>query len=343
MKKSHFKWSKEECQEESIKYNYKKDFIKQSYGAYQAALRNKWIDDICSHMIPIGNEYKRLIYRIVFSNNVCYVGLTSNFERRISEHLNKKGSVYSHIEKTKSSPIIIEKLTDYISVSEAQLQEEYWRIKSEESGFKCLNIAKTGGVGCFDIKWTKYECQKEANKYNNRNEFMMGNHSAYNSARKNKWLNEICSHMILLRVSWTKDECKIEAYKYKYRGEFAKSNHKIWGFAKKYNWIDEICFHMTLLHNSYSKEECKNEALKYKNSNEFKINNHKIWQFSQKNKFLDEICLHMIPLRNTWTEDECKIEAQKYKNVTEFARNKRNIYEFARKRKWIDKKFYKNN
>ena len=28
---------------------------------------------------------------------------------------------------------------------------------------KCLNIAKTGGVGCFDIKWTKYECQKEAN------------------------------------------------------------------------------------------------------------------------------------------------------------------------------------
>ena len=342
MIKTHLKWSKEECQEESIKYNYKKDFIKKSYGAYQAALRNKWIDDICSHMTPIGNEYKRLIYRIVFSDNICYVGLTSNFERRISEHLNKKGTVYSHIEETKSQPIIIEKLTDYITVSEAQLQEEYWRITSEESGFKCLNIAKTGGVGCFDIKWTKEECKIEAFKYNSRGEFILGNHSAYNSAYKNKWLDEICSHMVIKHKKWTKEECKIEAFKYKSRSEYAKNDHNSWDIARKNNWLDEICSHMKLLHTNWTKENCAMEALKYNYRSDFKKNNILAYNFSCKNKFINEICSHMILLRNNWTKDECENEAQKYKNVIDFSRKNHNMYEYSRKRKWIDKNFYKN-
>ena len=342
MIKTHLKWSKEDCQEESIKYNYKKDFIKQSYGAYQAAIRSKWIDDICSHMIPIGNEYKRMIYRIVFYDKVCYVGLTSNFERRISEHLNKKGTVYSYIEKTKFQPIIIEKLTDYISVIDAQLQEEYWKCQSEEDGYKCLNTAKTGGVGCFDIKWTKEECEKESIKYNTRSEFMLGNHSAYNSARKNKWLNEICSHMIIMHKKWTKEECRKEALKYKHRGEYAKNDHNSWDIARKNGWLNEICSHMIILHKKWTKDECKKEALKYNSRNDFKKNNVLAYNFSIKNNFINEICSHMILLRKTWTEDECKTEAKKYKNITEFTRENHNVYEFARKRKWIDKNFYKN-
>jgi len=336
MIKSHLKWKKEECQEESLKYNHKVDFINQSYGAYQAALRNKWIDDICSHMTPLGGKCKRLIYRIIFPDNYCYVGLTNNFERRIYEHLNKKGTVFLYIQKTNLMPIKFEKLTNYIPIIDAQVQEEYWKCKSEDDGFICLNIAKTGGVGSINLKWNKEECQKEAIKYYTRFEFQINNCSAYNSAIKNKWLDEICSHMIVKHKKWTKDECRIEASKYKYRGEFSKNNRKIWGFAQKNNWLDEICSHMLLLHISWSKEECQEEASKYNSRNEFKINNHKVWQFAQKHKFLDEICTHMIPLRHTWTKDECKKEAKKYKNITEFARKKHNIYEFARKRKWID-------
>lgn len=106
------KWTKKECHFEALKYNHKIDFKKQSYSAYQASCRSKWINEICSHMIPLGNEYKRLIYRFIFSDNSCYIGLTGNFERRINEHLNAKGTVYSYIKKTKLNPINIEKLTD---------------------------------------------------------------------------------------------------------------------------------------------------------------------------------------------------------------------------------------
>ena len=94
------KWTKDECQRESLKYNYKKDFKKYSYGIYQASCRNKWIDEICLHMLTLGNEYKRLIYRIIFPNNICYVGLTNNFERRMIEHT-KKGVVYLFIKNSK--------------------------------------------------------------------------------------------------------------------------------------------------------------------------------------------------------------------------------------------------
>jgi predicted GIY-YIG superfamily endonuclease len=232
--KKKLKWQKFECHQESIKYLYRNEFKKKSYNAYQAAYRNDWIDEICSHMICVGNEYKRMIYRIIFTNNYCYVGLTSNFERRIYEHLNKKGVVYNF--KTEYNLIPkVEKLTNYINVEDAKKQEEYWKNKSEYDGYICLNSAKTGGLGCSSLKWNKEECEKEALKYKNRNDFMLNSHSAYNSARKNKWLNDICSHMIILHKKWKKDECQKEALKYKSRGEFANNNHKIWSFSKKYD------------------------------------------------------------------------------------------------------------
>lgn len=43
-------WTKEKCQEEAKKYKTRKDFQKECRGAYAAAYRNKWLDDICVHM-----------------------------------------------------------------------------------------------------------------------------------------------------------------------------------------------------------------------------------------------------------------------------------------------------
>ena len=54
-KPANFKWTKEKCQEEALKYNHKIDFKKNSKGAYPASLSNGWISEICSHMTPLGN------------------------------------------------------------------------------------------------------------------------------------------------------------------------------------------------------------------------------------------------------------------------------------------------
>jgi hypothetical protein len=43
--------------------------------------------------------------------------------------------------------------------------------------------------------WTFERCKEEAMKYNKRNVFKLGSNGAYNSARKNGWLDGVCSHM----------------------------------------------------------------------------------------------------------------------------------------------------
>jgi len=52
-------WTKEKCQEEALKYKYRIDFQKYSQSAYVTAINNKWLQDICKHMIkPVSNKFK---------------------------------------------------------------------------------------------------------------------------------------------------------------------------------------------------------------------------------------------------------------------------------------------
>lgn len=44
-------WTKENCQIESFKYNKRTDFARKSAGAYDAAHRNNWLNEICKHMM----------------------------------------------------------------------------------------------------------------------------------------------------------------------------------------------------------------------------------------------------------------------------------------------------
>lgn len=43
-------WTKERCQQESLKYKSKTEFRKLSISAYNISVRNKWINEICYHM-----------------------------------------------------------------------------------------------------------------------------------------------------------------------------------------------------------------------------------------------------------------------------------------------------
>lgn len=132
---------------EAKKYNTKKEFKKQAGTAYKYAIKYNIIDDVCKHMIPLGNKYNRIIYSVIFDDNTIYVGLTSDLNRRKSEHLNStKSPVYQHINKTNSQPIF-ELLTEYINYTTAQELESYYVRYYHELNYTVLNKAKTGGLG----------------------------------------------------------------------------------------------------------------------------------------------------------------------------------------------------
>ena len=63
-------------------------------------------------------------------------------------------------------------------------------------------------------KWNKEKCLIEALKYGSRGEFRKYSGSAYGRALKEKWMDEICVHMIFIKYPkgyWTKEKCQEEA------------------------------------------------------------------------------------------------------------------------------------
>jgi predicted GIY-YIG superfamily endonuclease len=344
MRKPNGYWTKERCREEALKYKTRGEFDKNTNSSYQIALRNGWLDEICSHMIQ------------------------------------------------KRKPV----------------------------GY-----------------WTKERCQEEALKYKTRNEFQ-NNNNAYQGARKNGCLDEICSHMIWEQKPagyWTKERCREEALKYKTRNEFRK-NSAAYQIALKNNWSDDISSHMGKpiyikyiiyayefsdnyvyvgltknknqrfhYHNSnnkspvckhsqkikskpkllikyeqlvyndndirkqekfwlntyvkngwiplnksktgslggitkiWTKERCQEVALKYKTRNEFRKNSGGAYKSSLRNGWLDDVCSHMIRKNKPngyWTKERCQEEALKYKTRTEFRKNSGGAYKSSLRNNFLN-------
>jgi predicted GIY-YIG superfamily endonuclease len=152
--------------------------------------------------------------------------------------------------------------------------------------------------------WTKENCQKESLKYNSRFEYVKGSKGAYESSRRNGWLDDICSHMIEIlkpRGYWTKENCQKESLKYKTRLEFQKGSRGAYLSSLRNGWLDDICNDMEEVvkpSGYWTKEKCKEESLKYKTRLEFQKGSGGAYQSCCKNGWLDEICNDMEVVGN---------------------------------------------
>lgn len=240
-------WSKEMCKIEALKYKSRSRFKKKSPGAFSAAYKNKWLDEVCLHMNRVGNRFKRLVYSYEFSDNHVYVGLTHDMEERDNKHKrDKRSKVYQHIKKANLLPKLI--CSDYMPVEQA-VELERKKVKEyKKKEFNILNIATPGGVGGGYIKWTFEKCAKEALKFKTRREFARNSNSAYNSARRYGWLNKICKHMSTVKKMpigyWTKERCMHEALKYKTKKEFYDKCGGAYSASFRNGWLNDVCKHM---------------------------------------------------------------------------------------------------
>lgn len=293
-------WNYDLCKKESLKYKTRTEFNINCKGGYLFAHKNKWLDDICSHMENVGHKYKRCIYCYEFSDNSVYVGLTYNLDvRQNNRNSDKNDQVTKHIKETNSQPTR-KQLTDYIDVNDAIKLEEFYVKKYIKEGWNILNKSKTGGIGSSELKWTKEKCKNEAIKYKNRKEFKIKNSSAYYSSIKNGWLDEICLHMKHQiqkpKNFWTKEKCLEYALKCKNIKEFKCKFGCAYNLIIKNNWNDI----KNIIKNnvSWTYEMCKDEALKYKSKKDFKIKSPNAYNYSVKHKILNQISNHMIELKN---------------------------------------------
>lgn len=82
----------------------------------------------------------------------------------------------------------------------------------------------------------------EARKYNSRKEFENGCGSAYNSAKKNGWLDEMTwlIRPIVWNKKWTKENVFTESKKYPTRKKFDKGCGGAYNVARVNGWLDEM-------------------------------------------------------------------------------------------------------
>lgn len=234
-------WTYNECKIEALKYKTKTELRKNNSSLYEKIRREKWYE-LYTHMEIMGNRYNRLIYVYEFSDNYCYVGLTGDIKRRNKQHIQKNGSVFNHIQKTNLTPKLLLK-TDYIDVIKASILEGEIVKEYKNNGWNILNKIKTGGIGGNQIIWNYELCKKEALKYSKISLFIKNSNGAYTAAKKNKWLDDICSHIKIRKTDngyWNnKNICMNEMKKYNTKTEFCNNNSTAWKYAKLNGWLYE--------------------------------------------------------------------------------------------------------
>ena len=124
--------------------------------------------------------------------------------------------------------------------------------------------------------------------------------NAYNAARTNGWLDEICAHMSRpkhkARFYWTKEKCQERALLYKHRVDLKNGDGSAYTTAVANGWLDEICSHMTKPSpkRKWTKEKCHQVALKYKTAKEFRQKERSVYATALRFGWLDEICSHLV-------------------------------------------------
>ena len=261
-------WNFEAVKIEAKKYQYRSDFCIGSNGAYDSAKRNGWMDEVCSHMEKKKKWTKKKL-----------IAEAKKYKTRKEFRL-KKGGAYrqasdqkildeicSHMENPFrwTKELAIKKAKEYMTKNE---------FKEDASG--CWEFAKREGDEFFnkitehmtilwEPKWDFNATKIEALKYATRKEFDNKNTSAYQAARKNNWLDQICTHMVNGRGVWMyKENVLKEAKKYKSRKAFAEFCGGAYNSARVNNWLDEVCSHMEIYYNGYyhCSYVIKNENLK---------------------------------------------------------------------------------
>lgn len=103
--------------------------------------------------------------------------------------------------------------------------------------------------------WTFDECKEEALKYSNKKDFRKKSMSHYTKCLSEKWLDDLCCHMINRKLSnyWTFERCKEEALKYTMKKDFIKKSNSAYCKSWKEKWLDKICSHMDISGNKYKR------------------------------------------------------------------------------------------
>jgi predicted GIY-YIG superfamily endonuclease len=334
-------WTYERCKEEALKYNTMVELAENCVSAYNKIQKNRWKNELCSHIEYGANLFKRMVYVYIFSDNHCYIGLTCNKEDRKNRH-KKDGPVYDYIVKTGLNPEYIE-LTDYIDVIEASELEKFYIKEYEKNGFMLLNTSTGGQLGSSIVKWTYDKLKEEVTKYKTISDFAKKCSGGLKSAVKNRWMDEFFpnNNYNKPKIIWDYNKCKEESIKYKSRTEFDKNCYSAYKLAKINGWLDEWFPPLNRFlceKRRWNEESVRFEASKCKGKSQFRRSAPRAYDIALRDGYLNELFPEI-----EWTYETCKLEAMNYKDKADFSRKFPSAYRYAKENNLLDEFYPSNN
>ena len=332
--KKHF-WTIDECFDAAKKCNSRKEFRHRYSAAYNILCKNNLANLACSHMHKIGDKLHRAIYAFEFSDNFAYIGLTFNPSKRKWQHITGQGNtaVYQHLQMTESS-YTSKVLTDFLEVEEAQKKESEFIEKYRSQGWIILNTKNAGDLGGHESNWNYETLKQEALKYQTKTDFKKSNSVAYDNARKQGIIDEICAHMKIKRRRWTDETAILEAKKYKNRNEMQEHNYPAFVYIYRHNLVDIAFAHMETTQ-KWTIDDAKEEALRFDTRSLFHKQSPYAYHLLWNNGLLDSACSHMKICREDWTIDKIREIALKYNNIKDFKKYDMKAYMAAFKYKCL--------
>jgi hypothetical protein len=198
MNTKRIKWTRELCWEEAKKYETRTDFSNGSGGAYNYALFNNILDNICDHMKQVIRWTSELVTIEALKYNTR------------GEFHKENGSAYLYANKHGL-------LDEVCSHMKQVIRWNSELVKQEAIKYNTKSDFKKGNCGAYlyakrnnllvDIcshmvsghyKWDHISVKEEALKYSRRTEFSTYSSGAYEYARVNNILDDVCSHMKII-------------------------------------------------------------------------------------------------------------------------------------------------
>ncbi|WP_367971659.1 GIY-YIG nuclease family protein [Vibrio scophthalmi] len=301
-------WTFKRVKHEARKYTSRIDFKNAPNSAYRIACEKGWLEEATSHMSEKvcwtyehveqeAAKYKTRKEFIQGNNSAYVVACREGWTDKVCAHMERLSTPngYWTLERCKSESKKYKTRGEFKKHSPLAMRAAYRNGWINEVCYHMDMRKKQNGF------WDKEACEVEALKYTTRSDFSKGASGAYDSAKKNKWLEDICNHMTSVQRPtgyWNKERCYEAALLYNTRTEFNLNNKSAYSSARNNGWLDEICSHMKSNRKPRGhwqiKENCRQEALKYSSKMEFKAKSSAAYSSSVKNGWLDYICSHMI-------------------------------------------------
>jgi predicted GIY-YIG superfamily endonuclease len=334
------KWNYENIKIEALKYNYKKDFRKNCRSAYNSAIKNGWLDEICSHMNKIGNKFFRCIYVWEFDDKSAYIGLTYNIIKRKKEHTSEKNSpVY---EKLKYVNGFCKQLTGYIPIKDA-IKSEIFFIEKYKKDWNVLNKNKGGGVGSSSFECTVEDCVKYALLCRTKAEFQKKYKKYYNYSVAVDIYKTLFEHLKYSKHDsgyWSKERCHDVALKCKNNKEFELKYPSAYVISRKKKWFNDITTHFIEIkkhHKFWSIEKSLETAKTCSNRCELKKKYYQAYFILKNSNLLDVIFGENKRNKpNSLTKEKCYECALKCQSRGEFQKKYKTSYSKSLKMGWLD-------